>query len=411
MEKTWLSEKNIESLKDYYTTAKLFLPKFSNFRVWKFRIDDGTEKGKIIQINDQIRDEKTLRKWLLRYVVRDVYYSSGCFLNPAKVHGDRTKNYPLFKDVPFDLDADEPYGVEQLDIVRISTINLISHINKKLGLDPKHILYTGKKGFQVVYDFFGVTNSELNFTGIDKEVTTDKYRVIRLPLSVNKSGRIAVFLTFEELQKGMDYILKKSKIIYTPQNCEVGVARPNSWSMTESPSAKMLEERGNHPNRPSVTEAIYVTNQIPGTKRYIPILKYNYRDGSRFNPKKELQMLSDKYGLNEWFLIKTSDELYCISLACFDKRRLQKILNSSTSFSKYEFKRLGKIFIRTSKINLIKDQPFPLGIITLTTEKTKDHMYSRPHLDLIHNFNFTENPFIKRYIGPEKPNIFLTTKT
>lgn len=397
----------MNKIKKYYKDCELWLPKYPNFRIWKFRLKSETKKGKIIKIPDIIRDKKTLRKWLIKLTPLDCYYSSGCFLNPSRVRGTQTKNYLLFRDIPFDLDADEPYGEEELEIIRQSTISLIKAIRYKLDKKPKYIIFTGGKGFQVVYEFDNFDNNTINylrFKGIDAEVTTDKYRVIRLPLTINKKGRLSVFLTETELKKGMNYIFKKSPLIYNPQDC--GGRAERRKPMTNSlPSKVNGQAAGTAQTAP--VRAIYVTNEVRGTKRFIPILKYKYHKVVS-SPKKDMELLAEKYGLNEWFLIKTKKELSCISLVSCDKQRLQKILNSTSSYSQFEFKKFDKIFMRTSGINYKKDFPVRWGILRFNA-KTKDFLFSKPHIDLLNHFKFSVNPY-KNYIGYEKPRILEVRK-
>ena len=174
-------------IQKYYENCNLWLPKYSNWRQFKFRLDN----GRMIQIKDQIRDVETLRKWLLKYKPIDAYYSSGCFLNPSQVRGKLNKGVMLFRNIPFDIDEES-----DLELARQTTENLIKEILLKLDKEPEYILFTGKKGFQVVYEFNSLTDNEiltLKSKGIDQEVTTDKYRVIRLPLPINKRGKVACF--------------------------------------------------------------------------------------------------------------------------------------------------------------------------------------------------------------------------
>jgi len=388
-------------IKEYYKTADLWLPKHSNFRVWKFRL----ETGKIIKIKDTIRTIKDLRKNLINFCPVDVYYSSGCFINPVEVKGNQTKNYLLFRDICFDFDADKPYSERELDVVRMSAIKLIKEIKDRLNVEPIYILFTGKKGMQVVYEFFNFDELQeriMMFNGIDPEITLDKYRVIRLPLTINKSGRLAVFLTEKELSRGINYILNKSTEIYSPSIDTEGRVRKLEKANDKFPSTKVKRVSGLTRTELSMN----ITNKVNGTKRFIPILKYAYKI-CKINPRKEIELLAKKYGLNEWYLIMTKEMLYCISPVALDKRRLEKVLNSTNSLTKIEFKKFGKIFFRTSKINN-QDKPLPLNQINFNYP-TKSFLYSKPHKNMLEYFNFALNP-LRNYIGTNKPNIILTAR-
>lgn len=406
----------LEKIKNYYEKAPLWLPKFPNFRIWKFRLQD----GRMIKIKQNLKSKNELRKALIKYLPADVYYSSGCFLAPSKVKGNKKSSVLLFRNIPFDLDSDEPHGREELDIVRESTVSLIKDLEYKFEVKPFYILYTGR-GFQVVYEFSDLEQDklrEMNIGGIDQDITFDKYRVIRLPQTINsKTGRVTTFLTIEELKKGIDYILSKSKIVYNPtgngDRAGRRLAGTSCESMTNFSRAKAKEEES--AICPVRTSSNYkyreVSNEVKGEKRFIPVLKYKYKEIS-FSPKEDLRRLAEKYGLNEWFLIKTEEELCCISLACFDKRRLEKIINSSRSeLSKNEFSKFKKIFIRTSPImknSELTDIPFALGIASFDYP-SKQFQYSKPHLDLLKFFKFAHNP-ANNYIGYNKPRMLEVTK-
>lgn len=72
---------------EYYKENLCQLPYGSQFRIFKGK----TESGKFIQINDRIRDAKTLQKYLVKYDLRDVWVSCSMFLEP-KLTGKKIKN-------------------------------------------------------------------------------------------------------------------------------------------------------------------------------------------------------------------------------------------------------------------------------------------------------------------------------
>ena len=84
--------------------------------------------------------------------------------------------------------------------------------------------------------------------------------------------------------------------------------------------------------------------------------------------KRELFLIANEkatYGLNEWFLIKTNGNVICVSLAALDKRRLSKVLNSTQSITKDEFRKLSRIFMRISAYEGGLDKPIPVGVVYL----------------------------------------------
>lgn len=403
----------LKRIREYYKSAKLYLPKFSNWCIYKFRIDNGTPKGKIIQIIDQIRDIDTLRKHLIKWAPLDVWYSSGRFLNPSKVRGTKTKNILLFRNLVFDIDSEKPHNEEQIDMARNITKSTIFEIKCKLGLEPEYIIFSGGKGFQVVYKFNNFDDKmilNLKLKGIDQEITLDKYRVIRLPLTIHKSGRKAVFLTEKELDKPIDYILKKS-FINGLSDLKDRLGKPNKAN-DESPLTEVNGQNSRASQSDSALSAYYITNKVEGRKRFVPILIYDKNQG--INIKQELEQLYKKYNLNIWFIFTTNSTIIAINPFAFDKRRLEKIINSTKAeISKVQFKKFNKIYFRISaetrgneKVDTI---PKPTSILNLGQINKKFHI-SKSHIFILKQFGFPINLLNNNSIGYEKPTVIETHK-
>ena len=71
-----------DKIRGYYKTAELELPKYSSWRVYKFRLCN----GKFVQL-PQVSSIEELRRYLMRYAPLDVWYSSCLFLSPKNVRG------------------------------------------------------------------------------------------------------------------------------------------------------------------------------------------------------------------------------------------------------------------------------------------------------------------------------------
>src|SRR3989339_699802 len=96
---------NNENLKEYYLESKIFLPKDSQWRQYRFWLSN----GRCIKIKAQIRDDLTLRKYLLRYSPIFVTYSASAFLNPihfgpaSNENSVMNQNIFLYNDIIFDV--------------------------------------------------------------------------------------------------------------------------------------------------------------------------------------------------------------------------------------------------------------------------------------------------------------------
>lgn len=408
-----MDKSQVEKIREYYRTAKLYLPKFSNWCIYKFEIYDGNSKSKVIQIKDQIRDIDTLRKHLVKRAPFSVWYSSGRFLNPSKVRGSKTKNILLFRNLVFDIDSDKPHNEEQIELAKDTVKNIIFDIKYKLGLKPEYIIFTGGKGFQIVYKFSNFDDKtilDLKLKGIDQDITLDKYRVIRLPMTIHKCGRLAVFLTEKELNKQMAYIFKKS-FIYGLSDLRDRPGKPIARLMTHHLSTKVNGQATRSGQIVPALSAYYITNKVEGTKRFISLLIYDKNQG--INIKQELEKLYKKYNLNLWFTFVTNSNIIAMNPYAFDKRKLEKIINSTKAdISKIQFKKFNKIYFRISaeirgnkKVNFI---PKPASILNLGQVNKKFHI-SKPHIFILKQFGFPIT-LLNNLIGYEKPTVIETHK-
>lgn len=382
--------------KNRYNEKELWIPHNSNFRQFKFRL----QNGKIIIIKDRVRNKKILRKWLIKLNPKDVYYSAGCFLQPTKLRGDKTKNRMLFKDLAFDIDSEEPHSLEDLENARVTTLKVIRKMCQSFNLSPNYILFTGGKGFQVVYYKSKLKSEDvkniLDLKEVDEQVTKDKYRVIRLPKTYHNSGRLSRFIDEKKLKNPIDEIIHSP---YDYMDSPGKLFRANDKNNLSEVNGQVSESGQTEP-----VFSINITNEVKGTQRFIPILKYsNYKVAI-----KDIEKLAKKYGLNEWFIFKTKNYFIIISLASFDTRRLEKILNSSKSYSKYEFRKRRKIFFRTSAIkkgNKFSDKPYFMGRIEFNFS-TKNFLISNPHINYL-NYKGVEI-FKENKIGHNEPIKILT---
>jgi len=244
----------VKKIRAYYnsiTEAELWMPKDAGFRQFRFFIWDNKRERIVVRvIKDNFRHASTLLKWLRKLAPLHVYYTTTAWLNPQGIGPDPTgkhgkakmkkkgwclekyHNTMLYQGLYFDVDydnADYNEGVNmlmELDrdlgetmplLVRDPRTSPKQLIAKGLNLDDKIFVFSGSKGFHLIYEDWqssrltgdskshyarlylndrhamhragkeaivsGLkTNSKLL---LDWEVTTDTRRIIRVPGTVH----------------------------------------------------------------------------------------------------------------------------------------------------------------------------------------------------------------------------------
>ena len=277
-----LFNKSDKELRRYYENCELYLPKDSKWRHFRFFLRDG-----VIKINDQIRDVKTLRKYLLRYLPTAVFYSTSAWLNPRKIGSlspNLTNNLFLYNDLVFDIDN------INLEDARKDAINLIE-IMTKLGYNLESIRFTGAKGFHVFFKdktkinikdpikrelYYKEKRKELlnyllkNNINLDSSVTLNTRSIIRLPCTVNcKTGYVCTEINHDELKKPIDEILENVKRIKIVPKSMIG----------GDAEAKFIRNLrltiDKYQNQIYDYDAYFISNKVLGLKdRYVVFLRY-----------------------------------------------------------------------------------------------------------------------------------------
>ena len=93
-------------IRKYYKEAVLDLSPITDVkhRHFRFRL----RSGRFLKVQDKIRDEDALKRWLIRYSPLDVYYSVSTWLNPEilgpRVNTPLLANILIYSDIAFDID-------------------------------------------------------------------------------------------------------------------------------------------------------------------------------------------------------------------------------------------------------------------------------------------------------------------
>lgn len=204
---------------EYYKNLKeedIYLPPNPQFRQFKIKKPFGATK-----IKKKITSKKRLLAILRKHSsVLDVWYSVNYFLDPT-VLGRKGKSYHrnffMFSDL-FVVDIDRPTFVEQ----KKALMDFLAYLHK-VNYPPKLIMYTGNKGFHIYLDFLfrsaaasPIDREKENLdikkamievlekdSGVilDKIISWDTRRVIRLPGSINaRTGNLVEIVDEKDIK-------------------------------------------------------------------------------------------------------------------------------------------------------------------------------------------------------------------
>ncbi len=350
-----------KELREYYSKCVLWLPEKPAQRQFKLV----TWEGRFMKLRRRIGTKQALRKVLLRYAPTSVWYSAGRFLSPENVGsieistaGYITADSTIVGcDLPFDIDGD--FSIQGLEDARKRTISVINTIKNKL----KYILFTGNKGFQVVYEgkdyihpnpklrdasirlerkqktyIVDVLNKHIN--RVDRDVSLNSRTIIRLPNTARQNGFVATLLTLKEVQMNIQYLIPKFGHV-TPTSPVI----PLKGKMKQKESERLLPRRYKNMGVESLGQAppptiLAVSNEI-GTRSVI-LLKYQERQ----NYMKDLTKLQKKFCFGPTIVLRRGETIYAVGVVALDKERATRIYKASKSLNKSGYLKYGKAYLR-----------------------------------------------------------------
>jgi hypothetical protein len=334
--------------------------------------------GTFLKLQDRIRSEEILRRWLVRYRPSDVYYSTSCWLVPENLgRRERTPlsdNIFLSSDIVFDIDR-SPFSTENLELAREDTLRLLRFCDDN-HLPVKYIAFSGSKGFHVIcgdprhYDDVNPLVREdmakaarqviiarvlSEGIAIDTKITTDTRRIIRVPGTINsKTGYVCTVLTREQLTEPVSTILK-----YIPR---VNVGTP------------LIPARG---------------DDCPFGIRIISWLCHRF--GVRSKPTPRFSYAT--------FLVSAvpGTGISAICLRTFPLRRLEKIIRASGSTNYGTLVKYKQLFFRVGTVRHENQELMsgpPEFVKTLrASEENNIRFVSMPHYHFMRDFF----PWIREY--------------
>ena len=311
-------------------------------------------RGTFLKLQDQVRSEEVLRKWLVRYRPSDVYYSTSCWLVPQNLgRRERTPlsdNIFLSSDIVFDIDR-SPFSEANLELARQDTLRLLAFCDRD-HLTVKYIAFSGSKGFHVICadprryddpsplvreDRAKAARREIiarvlaEGIAIDTKITADTRRIIRVPGTINsKTGYVCTVLSRDQLSQPVSTILK-----YIPRvnaGTPLIPARGDESPLRGTRIISWLCHRFGVRSKPlpRFSYATFLVSSVPGTPLQVPL--FTFPPYSRMEKVESLlTAVQQQYGLSDIYLYRSGTGIAAICLRTFPIRRLEKIIKASGS--------------------------------------------------------------------------------
>lgn len=208
------SIKSFNAFREYYS-SKLFLknlalPEKSSHHHFRFQ---SFSSNRFYRIRQTIKYKRELQKLILKREPRNVYFTPIEWLDPLNIR--KTTDYMLSSPLFFDVDSKLPC-ISGINRSIQTSLKLISYIKSKYGRNPSWIVFSGRRGFHIYYwnwdniprryqkateriKYFKTTRQKIvkellnAHIKIDYSVTTDPWRVLRVPGTLHgETGYIAL---------------------------------------------------------------------------------------------------------------------------------------------------------------------------------------------------------------------------
>ena len=257
-----------------------------------------------------------------------------------------------------------------------------------------------RRGFHICY--YKVTNKKevlkkVKDIDFDKKCTENEYGVFSIPLTLNKAGRVNIFLSYEQLKNSSIsqlQVLQPQIYAYldTSKESEKPEKVANEEALNEGISSRNLEfsSRSKINEETTLTdskESLLSFNNKVKPNIFIPILIYNKKLRGL---KEEIDYLAKQYDLGNLYIIE-NEQYYCfISLKCMEYRRLEKLLNVSRSITKSQFFKFKKIWVNISNFKAY-------GILEYNSNKF--YRASNKHYQFLKDIGINVNQKINEFVG------------
>lgn len=342
-------------LKEYYRSNPPNLNAITNLNRRHFRMV--LQNGRFLKIPDIIPNEKILQNWLVRLGPTDVYYSTGCWLNPSSIKrrpkekglGFLDSGILLYHDIVFDIDF-SPLCLKNLERAKNETLQLYEHMKEK-GYENKYIAFSGSKGFHLSFadpewskieDPYEremktikrrkelVAEVKKNGFKIDCHTTYDTRRIMRLPGTINsKTGIACSTVAPSDLAKPIKELLRCFPALPSSKRIPyLNLSFPSLSLMFgkifKKKAKKAMAE--NIAKRGGFCFTTYLPSSVIGIKgRHAVLLWFENLRFERL--RMMLKELIQQYNLTDFYIFISGRKTAAISLRTVQRNRLQKILD------------------------------------------------------------------------------------
>ena len=370
-------------------------------------------RGMFLKLQDRIRSEEVLRRWLVRYRPSDVYYSTSCWLVPENLgRRERTPlsdNIFLSSDIVFDIDR-SPFSARNLELAREDTLRLLAFCDDN-HLTVKYTAFSGSKGFHVVCadarryrDPFPLVREDMakavrreiiarvvmEGIAIDTKITADTRRIIRVPGTINaKTGYVCTMLSREQLAEPISAILKYIPRVTTGTPLIPG--RGDDAPLRGGRIISWLCHRFGVRSKPAprFSYSTFLVSSVPGTTLQVPLFVYPHHSHMT-KVESRLAALQKQYGLSDIYLYRSGTGISAICLRTFPIRRLEKIIRASGSTNYGTLVKYNQLFFRIGEVR-DEDQKLVSGaprfVKTLPApDQNNARFVSRPHYQFMKDF-------------------------
>jgi hypothetical protein len=374
-----------EEIIKYYASEdfKPVLPRQVGFRHFRFKYD----KHKWRKAPFKISDEGDLQRWIVKLGGQDIYYGTSCWMNPHKISTKGASgtyhvadNLLLTNDLVFDIDCKGHVSLASLQEARKSTNNIYQLMKKHKDLyEFEYFAFTGYKGFRLSYkdlnkDMPKDPRKRIHFTEknrnlfikallmeaenakgpliyktktfFDQKITTNPMCVVRVLGTVHSttgyiSTKLPVDLMRKPIKKLLDHVPSIGKKRPGIPRLALGNDTRRRRKVSSSSALQSASDVSGLASLPTITDRqYYITNRVLGVKRcFIPILLYQKNQ----NYLPEVKKLQEKYHLGNVFIYEDEKNIVVIALKTMQRRRLQKLLNESSSCAKHYFRKYKRV--------------------------------------------------------------------
>ena len=384
-----------------------------------------TIEGKWITSHRRISDSKGFKKVFNKKAPADLYIGTSSWLDPIGLPrlSQTDLPAPILIDhlIVFDIDF-RPFCYRRLEEARKSTDALVSWLESNENLELVYISYSGGKGFHVVLKdidrtVFAIEDPREREKSVrknrkdllqrvlgagfpvDKTVTADTRRIIRLPTSLHGStGWVCTRISRDTLASPLRLLVKKiprhsraRKMQYWPLSItEVPAllfARIKSPFLRKKPGKKQSKIKLKHKGEPETITSLQASSHVVGTKDRSAIILWLPKHWKEKQRSKFQVMLEQ----NDWHpahVWKSEGRELVIVPRAIPKQQLEKILpRVGLPQTAAQISNLGHYWTDVSprKFSLqgMEEEMEYVGQMEMNTKKESPVPWSSTHLELL----------------------------